>query len=148
MKLILLVCILTISNFNPIYGQTNATMEKLFLDLETKWMNAWKNKDEVTARKLLADEFTLTSSLSSQDLVNKETWIDKAIHQYDCKDFRIDKLQVRTYGNTAVLNIWFYQDAVANGKDWSGHFALTDVWVKKEQEWQVVARHATWLQNK
>jgi len=67
---------------------------------------------------------------------------------YDCKEFRFDKIQVRVYDNTSVVNIWFHQVASANGKDWSGDFLITDVWVKKGEYWQVVARHGSWLQNK
>jgi ketosteroid isomerase-like protein len=121
-------------------------MEKLFLDLETQWMTAWKNKDVATVRKILSDDFTLTSSLSSGGLVDKEGWIAK-LAIYDCKAFRFDKIQVRVYDNTAVVNSWFHQDATANGKDWSGNFLITDIWVKKGEYWQVVARHASWLQN-
>jgi len=122
-------------------------MEELFLDLETQWMTAWKNKDVVTVRKILSDDFTLTSSLSGGGLVDKEEWIAK-LAIYDCKDFRFDKIQVRVYNNTAVVNSWFHQDAIANGKDWSGDFLITDVWVLKDDYWQVVTRHASWLQNK
>jgi len=122
-------------------------MEKLFLDLETQWMTAWKNKDVATVRKILSDDFTLTSSLSSGGLVDKEGWIAK-LAIYDCKAFRFDKIQVRVYDNTAVVNSWFHQDATANGKDWSGNFLITDIWVKKDEYWQVVARHASWLQNR
>ena len=122
-------------------------MEKLFLDLETQWMTAWKNKDVATVRKILADDFTLTSSLSNGSLVNKEDWIAK-LSVYDCTAFRFDKIQVRIYGNTSVVNSWFHQDATANGKDWSGDFLITDVWVKNSENWQVVTRHGSWLQNK
>jgi len=122
-------------------------MEKLFLDLETQWMTAWKNKDVATVRKILSDDFTLTSSLSSGGLVDKEGWIAK-LAVYDCKAFRFDKIQVRVYDNTAVVNSWFHQDATANVKDWSGNFLITDIWVKKGEYWQVVARHASWLQNR
>ncbi len=122
-------------------------MEKLFLDLETRWMTAWKNKDVATVREILADDFTLTSSLSSGSLVNKEDWIAK-LSVYHCTAFRFDKIQVRVYENTAVVKSWFHQDATANGKDWSGDFLITDVWVKKSENWQVVTRHANWLQNK
>lgn len=123
-------------------------MEQKFIDLETKWMNAWKNKDEATVRQLIADEFTLTSSLATSELVDKEDWIDKAMHNYDCIYFKINKLRARVYEKTVVLNIWFYQDAFANGKDWSGDFLITDLWVEKNDEWQVVARHASWLKQK
>jgi len=123
-------------------------MEQLFIDLETKWMNAWKDKDEAVARGIIADEFTLTSSLSTGDLMNKEDWIEKAMKNYHCKSFRIEKLQARIYNKTALLNIWFNQTALVNGKDWSGDFLLTDVWVQKNSEWKVVARHSSWLQPK
>lgn len=122
-------------------------MENLFLDLETQWMNAWKNKDVATVRKILSDDFTLTSSLSSGGLVDKEDWIAK-LAIYDCKEFRFDKIQVRVYDKTSVINIWFNQNASANGKDWSGDFLITDVWVMKNGNWQVVSRHASWLQKK
>jgi ketosteroid isomerase-like protein len=130
------------------FAQSKKTADQLFTDLETKWMTAWKNKDEAALRKILADDFTLTSSLSTGSLANKEEWVDKALHQYHCKSFVINKLQSRVYDKTAVVNIWFYQSADANGKDWSGNFLLTDVWVQKNKAWQVVARHASWLPNK
>ena len=126
---------------------TLTIMEKLFIELENRWMTAWKNKDVETARKILSDDFTLTSSLSSGALVDKEDWLSK-LEVYDCKDFRFDKIQVRIYENTSVVNSWFHQDATANGKDWSGDFLITDVWVKKKDDWQVVSRHASWLQLK
>jgi ketosteroid isomerase-like protein len=122
-------------------------MEKQFLDLETKWMTAWKNRDEETVRKILSDDFTLTSTLSTGELVDKETWIDKALHHYECTYFRFDKVKVRVYENTAIVNSWFFQEATANGKDWSGNFLITDVWVAKNGAWQVVTRHASWLQQ-
>lgn len=120
-------------------------MEINFTDLETRWMNAWKSKDEATCRELLSDDFTLTSSLSSGNLVNKEEWIEKAIFHYDCDEFKIKNLNSRVYNETAVVNILFNQKATANGKDWSGDFLLTDVWVLQNNQWRVVSRHASWL---
>lgn len=117
--------------------------EQQFFDLETDWMNARKNKDEVKIRKILSDDFALTSGLTTGELVYKETWIDHAMHGFDCQSFGFDSIKVRTYGNTAVLNVWYHQVATINGKDWSGNALPTDVWVKKNEGWQVVARHAT-----
>src|SRR6266536_2935292 len=146
MKPLLFIPTLIFLFISQAYGQKNNAMEQKFIDLETKWMNAWKNKDEKTAREIVSDDFTLTSSLSSGELANKEQWIDKAMHSYDCKNFHFDKLKVRVYNKTAIVNSWYHQDATANGKDWSGDFLLTDVWIKKKSDWQVVARHSSWLQ--
>ena len=109
-------------------------------------MNAWKNKDEKACREILADDFTLTSSLSTGELITKEQWIG-ALSKYDCKSFQFDKIKVRVYGKTAVVNSWYHQEAIANGKDWNGEFLMTDVWVKKKEDWQVVSRHASWLKK-
>ena len=125
--------------------QTN--FQQIFFDLENRWMNAWKTKDEKVVRELIADDFTLTSSLSTGELMTKELWI-LALPKYDCQSFQFDKIDVRINGNTALLNIWYHQEATVNGKEWNGHFLMTDVWVKQPtNNWQVIARHASWLQN-
>ena len=145
MRTLLLVhvmCLLFVTNME---GQMNDSLEQKFRVLESNWMTAWKNRDESTLRNVLADEFTLTSSLSKGNLVDKEEWIDKAMNHYECREFSIEKLRVHLYENTAVVNISFRQEAMANGKDWSGDFLLTDVWVRKNDQWQVVCRHASWL---
>ena len=148
MKSIIFLTFLALFLYKPTFAQNKAKMEQQFLELETKWMDGWKNKDEATLQKIISDDFTLTSALSTGELVNKASWIEKALGNFDCKDFHFDKIQVRIYDNISVVNSWFHQDATANGKDWSGDFLLTDVWVNKNGEWQVVARHASWLQKK
>lgn len=122
-------------------------MESELMDLETQWMNAWKERNEPAARSFLADDFTLASSLSTGELVNKEQWIEKAMHNYECRNFRIEKLVAKQYGNTAIVTLWFFQDATANGQDWSGLFLLTDIWVHQNDRWQVVTRHSSWLKR-
>jgi hypothetical protein len=123
-------------------------MEQKFMDLETRWMDAWKNKNEAKARELIADDFTLTSSLTTGNLISKDEWIEKVLHNFDCKVLRIDKMNVRVYDKAAILNIWLHQEAVVNEKDWNGDFLLTDVWVQKNEKWQVTSRHSSWLQKK
>src|SRR5258705_1863303 len=148
MKRLLFSVFLMLSVFQQSFGQNNMKAEQQFLDLETHWMNAWKNKDEVAARKIMSDDFALTSGSTTGELVYKETWIDHAMHGFDCQSFGFDSIKVRTYGNTAVLNVWYHQVATIKRKDWSGNALLTDVWVKKNDDWQVVARHATPLPKK
>ena len=94
--------------------QTN--FQQIFLDLENRWMNAWKNKDEKVVRELIADDFTLTSSLSTGELMTKEQWI-QSLSKYDCQSFQFDKINVRINGNTALLNIWYHQEATVNGSN-------------------------------
>lgn len=64
-------------------------MEINFFELESKWMNAWRTKDEATCRDLISDDLTLKSSLSSGNIIDKKGWIEKAIHNYHCQEFTI-----------------------------------------------------------
>jgi len=148
MKPVILFLCIVFSLFQQTFGQLTATAEQQFFELETNWMNAWKNKDEATARKIIAEDFALTSGLTTGGLVYKEAWIKNAMHGFDCQSFGFDTIRVRMYGNTAVLNIWYHQVATINGKDWSGSSLLTDVWVNRNGAWQIVARHATPLPKK
>jgi len=148
MKALIFSIFLTLFLFQPTFGQNKTETEQKFFDLEIKWMNAWKNKDEATARKIMSDDFLLTGALTHGELTNKETWIEHAFHGFDCKSYSIDSIKVRVYGNTALLNLWWRQVATINGKDWSGNSLLTDVWVEKNGEWQVVGRATTPLAQK
>ena len=130
-----------------IMAETKNNKEEMFYDLENRWMNAWKNQDEKTVRELIADDFTLTSSLSQGELMTKEQWIG-ALPNYVCHGFNFDKIKVRLHGNTAILNIWYHQEATVNGKEWNGNFLMTDIWVNQQNDqWQVLARHSTWLKE-
>jgi Domain of unknown function (DUF4440) len=57
------------------------------------------------------------------------------VHSYEFRDF-----EVRTYYDAAVILANLELRATVRGEDRSGSFALTDVWVRREGGWQVVAR--------
>jgi hypothetical protein len=42
---------------------------------EDEWMAAWLRRDMQSASNILADEFTLTSSLSTGELMTKAQWL-------------------------------------------------------------------------
>ena len=129
------------------FSQAESALDKQFLSLENAWMNAWLIKDRVTAEKMLSDEFTLTSSLSTGELMTKDQWI-AALDKYTAHSFYFDKVIARKYGKAVLVKSWYHQEAEVNGKPWNGSFLLTDLWVKNGKNWQVVSRHASWLDKK
>ena len=126
--------------------QDMINLKSLFFDLEIKWMNAWKNQDVETASMILADEFTLTSSLSKGELMTKEEWLSN-LPKYKCESFEFKRIDLLVYGDASIVKSLFHQRASVNGKNWDGNFLLTDVWINKEQGWQVVSRHSSWLND-
>jgi ketosteroid isomerase-like protein len=117
--------------------KTKKDLEKLSWD----WMNAWKAKDTVLLEKILAPEYRLLAVVNGELVtMNRERWL-KTVPIYVPKSFRYYNFDIRIYGNTAIVQSLFDQEATLNGQDRSGTFQITDVWVKNKNRWQVVHRH-------
>jgi ketosteroid isomerase-like protein len=55
----------------------------------------------------------------------------------------ISDLNIRVYGNTAVVTGRSTQKGTENQKDYSGSYRFTRVYIKKDGRWQTVALQAT-----
>jgi ketosteroid isomerase-like protein len=123
--------------------QASNLVEQAIIAREQEWMEAWRSHDLDACAQILADDFTITSALSTGELADKAQWLALAAGPYKCESFIFHRLLVRVYGNVAVVNAWYSQKATARGQDWSGDFLLTDVWVDGPQGWQVVTGHSS-----
>jgi hypothetical protein len=65
--------------------------------------------------------------------------------KYKYKAVTTEGVTVRSYGDTAVLGGKATIDVVADGKDLHVVLRFTDVWVKRDGRWQMVAWHSTRL---
>ena len=111
-----------------------------------KMENEWRRRGSCRSGRLeniVADDFTLISSLSKGEVTNKRQYIDSTLKLVRGDGYSFERMTVRIYGDTAVINAQFQQNATFAGHDSSGEFLLTDVWVKRNGRWQVVARHAS-----
>lgn len=108
---------------------------------ERQWMQAWVDKDLATCASILADDFILTSARGT--LMPKEAWLANAGSVFECSAFEWLDLLVRPFDNMAIVHGRSRQEASVGGQDWSGVFLTTDVWVRRGEKWQVVARHGT-----
>ncbi len=55
---------------------------------------------------------------------------------------KFDELKVKVYGNTAIAFILDTETTTVNGKDVSGQYRGTDVFVKRDGKWMNVASHS------
>jgi ketosteroid isomerase-like protein len=113
---------------------------------ERAWMDAWQRRDMEGCAFLLADEFQLVSARSGE-LFGKEKWLALAEVAFVCRNFSFDDVQVQTYGDIAIAHCLYRQQGSAWGRDWSGLFRITDVWIWRENRWQAVTRHSTQIEN-
>jgi len=64
------------------------------------------------------------------------------IGRYDKND-----LKVRSYGDTAVSSYRMTAWATFEGKEIKRELCITNVWMKRNGDWQIVARHTAGLPN-
>ncbi len=57
--------------------------------------------------------------------------------------FKFDEVKVKVYGDTAIASLMDTETTTYNGKDISGQYRTTDVFVKRNGKWKVVASHAS-----
>lgn len=118
-----------------------ANDEQTLIDLQNAWMDAWQRLDRTRLEEILAPEFTLTSARTDQ-LVDRAEWLrllDTVRNEsFAYSDFRID-----VFGDAAVVRSRLSQVATVGDQRWDATFALTDVWIRRDGRWQVVARHSS-----
>ena len=116
------------------------TVEDEILRLANEWMDAVRQKDLETLESLVAPEYMLQAPGIGR--MPREQWL-AAVSVYDIQSFEFDDVQVHLYGDTAVMRSRYAQKATYQGRDRSGEFLVTDVWVGREGRWQVVSRHSS-----
>lgn len=104
-------------------------------------MDAWRRLDYPRLEEILAPEFTLTSARTDQ-LVERDQWmrfLDQARNEsFAYSDYRID-----VFGDAAVVRSRMRQVATLGDQRWDDTFLLTDIWIRRNGRWQVVARHSS-----
>ena len=118
----------------------NAT--EAFRRYTQEWMDAIRTRDRVALEAFLAPEFRLTSARSDQ-WIDRDRWLELALGEVEMLSFTVDEMETVLVDDTAVVWSRISQQAKVGGEDWSDRFMLTDVWVRRDDRWQVVARHSS-----
>ena len=107
-----------------------------------EWMAAATRRDLDACGGFLGEEFTMVTNRGSH--IDKAQWLHNMGQRVggDEPPQFLD-VQVRVYGDTALMTSRNVLRATFDGKDWSGELYLTDVWVRRDGRWQVVRRHAS-----
>jgi hypothetical protein len=125
---------------NRAVGNTNVQEE--LKKLENDRAQAVLKGDTATLDQMTADDYTVIN-ISGQLLTKAQ--VLEAIKSGDLKYDQLanNDLQVRVYGDTAVLTGRTAQKGQFKGKDISGQTRFTRVYLKQHGKWQAVAFQAT-----
>ncbi len=107
---------------------------------ETKWTEAYKQRNINILSSLLAEDFVIT--IEDGNTFSKAGYIthsaDSSVH---VEVAELSDLKVRVHGNVAVVTGAYHERGESNGKRYEYHDRLTDVWMKSGATWQVISSH-------
>jgi len=121
-------------------AQQKSSDEEKVLALERKWADSYKHRDISILSSLLAADFIIT--VEDGKTYGKEGYISHSadssvqVELAELSDFR-----VRIHGNVAVVTGAYHETGSSKGKHYEYRDRLTDVWMKEDGKWQVVASH-------
>jgi ketosteroid isomerase-like protein len=121
--------------------ETPAAIEKKILELEKRMMEAVKTRDSATLKSLLADDFLLAGINIAGEKSDKTRYINWAVKNLELKTYSLDKSTVRVFPATAIVSYNYKRQANIGGTPADGDFVVTDVWVKRANQWVVVSHH-------
>jgi ketosteroid isomerase-like protein len=156
MKRILAVAVLVVATASLALGQmgekqektkgVGTSIEQTLTQLEHDWTNAALKKDAAALGKILADDWvgqgptgTETKAQTLADLKSGDNKLDSQT---------LSDIKVRVFGNTAIVTGSDDEKSSYKGKDTSGHYVWTDVFVKRNGRWQAVSSQGTLVAQK
>jgi ketosteroid isomerase-like protein len=113
--------------------------------LENEWMSAMQARDMDRLEELVADGFRFTAIHLSPEPFSREQWMGAAREGYTIVSFAYEQMDVDIFGDTGVIHARFSQIASFESTNLSNLFQLSDIWARRDGQWQVVARHSSIL---
>jgi ketosteroid isomerase-like protein len=150
MRLIAVIALVVIGVTAWLVGQSKAEKadgpigktEEEIQELHNKLIQAQLNSDIAALDRIWADDHIFTNPLGVvQTKAQRLAEIQSGSRKLEL--FSVADVQVRVYGDTAVVTSRAMLKGQRQGQDISGQFRGIDVYVKKQGSWQVVAAQAT-----
>jgi ketosteroid isomerase-like protein len=119
-------------------------IEQHVRQLNDEWVKAMMRSDGVTLDRIMADDFYFTYPLEGDD---KAQFIaDVTSGDLKIEHIAREQLNVRVFGNTAVLTArdsatWLY-----HGRELTGQYKILSVFVERGGNWQLCAIQACPMQ--
>jgi ketosteroid isomerase-like protein len=137
---LLLALALAFCAFHPAAAQKADSASSKITALEAKWNDTYRRGDVAGMQALLADDFIITvedgNTFSKSGYLAHTADSELRVQVSDMTD-----LKVRMHGNVAVVTGAYHEKGTSKGKPYESHDRFTDMWVRNNGDWQVIASH-------
>jgi ketosteroid isomerase-like protein len=123
-------------------SDSNGNIEDVIRQLHVQGVHAQLVNDIPTLDRLWADDHTFTNPLGVVQ-TKAERIAEMRSGARTLSSFNVEDIQVRVYGNTAVVTSRATIKGQLRGSELSTQARGIDVYVKKEGRWRLVAAQAT-----
>jgi len=122
-------------------ASASSSVEQALMQMERDWTDAMLKKDSKALNRILADDWV---GQGPTDTTTKA----QAVAELKSGDSKVESMtmgpmKVRVFKNTAVVTGSDDEKSSYKGKDTSGHWTWTDVFVKRNGRWQAAASQST-----
>jgi len=130
-----------------LYGETKsgkASVEDTLIQMENEWTQADTNHDAAALNRILAEDWI---GIDFEGTVSNKPQALKGIASgaANLESVVLRNMKVRVFGNMAVITGTDTERGEYHGKDSSGRYVWTDVFVRRNGRWQAVSSQSTKL---
>lgn len=119
-----------------------SSVEDTLKQMERNWGNAEIKKDYAAVDKILADDW-VGIDYDGKVVAKAQAMSDLKAGTSTLTSEELGAMTVRVFGNTAVVTGSDTEKSTDRGKDSSGKYVWTDVFVLRNGKWQAVASQST-----
>jgi hypothetical protein len=132
---------------NTFFAQTKVSKdsaEQILIQMELDWSQADVKKDAAALKRILADDWT---GIDFKGTVMTKADVLRDLHSdaTATESTELREIKVRIFGNTGLVSGTEVEKSQYQGKDSSGAYIWTDVFVLRNGRWQAVSSQSTKL---
>jgi ketosteroid isomerase-like protein len=134
---------------NALFAQTKiskGSVEQILMQMERDWSQADVKKDAAALKRILAEDWIgidFEGTILTKPEVLRQ--IDVPSSPTETESTELGEMKVRIFGNTALVSGTEIEKSQYKGKDSSGKYVWTDVFVLRNGRWQAVSSQSTKL---
>jgi ketosteroid isomerase-like protein len=134
---LLLACLIVCLSVPVLPQQTSPEAAKI-LALEQQWTDAYRQRNIKLLTSMLAEDFIIT--VEDGSVFGKMGYLAHTADTGTQVDLAEESdLRVHMHGNMAVVTGAYHEVGTSKGKRYEYRDRLTDVWMKNNGQWQLIA---------